>query len=876
MQIKNIFLILLFILIHLSSNAQNVSGKITDTNGNPIPFATVYCKALANGTTSNIEGNYQLDLPKGEWILHYRYLGYKTKEVKIKVSANDLEMNVALAAQNYQLKEVKVLANGEDPANFVMRKAIAMGDYYTKQVSEYRNKVYLKGSGKILSVPRLFKKQLAKEGITKNKTFVTENISKIHFELPDKIDEEVISIRSSGLDEQADPMQFITMNLYNTADEGFISPLRKNAFSVYKFKLESIFEDQGRMINRIKITPKRKGKDLFRGYINIAEDYWNIHSADLQLSLPMTEAQIRQIYAPIEQEVWMPVSFDFTIQFKGLGFKFNGTYVASIKDYEITLNPALNHNYLKQEVLAKKIEEQSVQQITNHEESTILSKKEKKRKEEIKKLMEKEDINNAEMRKLQRLMEKENRPKEKVKEPLEIKIEKIKIAKDAKTKDSLYWAQMRPIPLSSDEMISFEQKDSIVKKKNTPEYKDSVRRANREFRWKYLLQGKTYFYKETNSYFTTPGLLDPTQISFNTVEGINFGAPFKYRQNDTLGHYFDISSNANYGFSREHLDFNLASNYRYNGIKRAWIGFKLGSEAVDFNQRNGINPTLNMLTSLYYKDNHLKLYDKNYIKIYHRTDLANGLHFNTMLEYANRKQLYNNSKWNIWNPSNNDYTSNIPEGIDPNFVGDSKAFTLSAKLSYTPHHRYYIKHGVKRMMYFHEQPTFNLLYKKSFKNVFNSNSEYELLEASVRQEIETGFNDRLTYQIKAGKFFSRPDYFADFKHFATSKPVFMLEAYLETFRLLDYYQHSTNDKYLEGHLQFSSDRLLLKRLPILNNSLAIQEKIFVNYLTSPNYKNYWEVGYGLSQIFLLLDIEVFCNFKGKEYQETGLKIKLNL
>jgi len=104
----------------------------------------------------------------------------------------------------------------------------------------------------------------------------------------------------------------------------------------------------------------------------------------------------------------------------------------------------------------------------------------------------------------------------------------------------------------------------------------------------------------------------------------------------------------------------------------------------------------------------------------------------------------------------------------------------------------------------------------------------------------------------------------------------MLEAYLETFRLLDYYQHSTNDKYLEGHLQFSSDRLLLKRLPILNNSLAIQEKIFVNYLTSPNYKNYWEVGYGLSQIFLLLDIEVFCNFKGKEYQETGLKIKLNL
>lgn len=261
----------LFSLSTLAGFSQQLSGIITNSEGEPIPFANIYVKDLATGTTTNLEGEYQLDLPRGEWNLSFRYLGYKTKEVQIHMQSNDLQMNVELAAQTYQLKEVKVLASGEDPAYYVMRKAIAMGEYYTKQVSEYRNTVYLKGTGKINKVPGLLKKKLEKEGIAPNKTFVTENISKIHFELPDKIQEEVISIRSSGQSNETNPMQFITANLYDTRKEGFISPLDKNALSVYRYQLESIFEDQGRMINKIKVIPKRKGKDLFRGYLNIAK-----------------------------------------------------------------------------------------------------------------------------------------------------------------------------------------------------------------------------------------------------------------------------------------------------------------------------------------------------------------------------------------------------------------------------------------------------------------------------------------------------------------------------------------------------------------------------------------------------------------------------
>ncbi|WP_372753646.1 DUF5686 family protein [Labilibaculum sp.] len=870
---------ILLLFCSFFSNAKQITGIISDTEGKPIPFANIYCTQLATGTTSNIDGEYQLELPIGEWNLQYRYLGFKTKEVNVNMSENTLEINVALAPQTYQLSEVKVLASGEDPAYFVMRKAIAMGDYYTKQVSEYNNTVYLKGSGKVTSVPGLFKKKLEEEGIVKGKTYVTENISKIHFELPDKVDEEVISIRTSGLDEQANPMQFITANLYNTRDDGFISPLDKTAFSVYRFQLESVFEDQGRTINRIKIIPKRKGKDLFRGYLNIAETYWNIHSADLKLSLPMTDVNMHQLYAPVKDDVWMPVSFDFNIEFKGMGFGLNGMYVASIKDYKVTLNPNLNHDFLKQQELARIQEAENIKQLNNQEESEVVSAKEKKRKEEIQDLLDKNEMDNGDMRRLYRLMEKENEEKrsEKIREPLEIKIEKVKMAKDAKNKDSLYWDEMRPIPLSSDEKISFEKKDSIEIVRNTPEYKDSVRKANREFKFKHLLLGKTYRYKEENSTFSIPGIFALDKISYNTVQGFTFDAPFRYTKQDTIGHYFDIEPNLIYAFSRKHLDFSLESKYRYKGMKRAWIGFKAGSEAVDFNASTGIHPFLNAMSSLYFKDNYLKLYDKNYAGIWQKTDISNGLSLFTSLEYANRKQLYNTNKWYIFDPDDKEYSSNIPEGIDPSLVKDSKAFTFMAQLEYTPRHRYTISKGVKRMTRYHNQPTFALRYKQGINDIFDSETDYSLLEVAVKQGIETGFNDRLEYKMKAGSYLSnKQSFFADYRHFNTSKPRVMIGSSWDNFRLLDYYQYSTTEDYLEGHLLYTSDRLLLKRLPILNNSLAIQENIFTNYLTHADKKNYWEVGYGLSQIFLLLDVEVVWSFDGSHHRDTGVKLKFNL
>jgi hypothetical protein len=73
------------------------------------------------------------------------------------------------------LQSVTVRADKEDPAYTVMRKAIAKAKYHTQQIDAYSAKVYLKGKGQLKDYPWLAKKELEKEGITKDRVFISES-----------------------------------------------------------------------------------------------------------------------------------------------------------------------------------------------------------------------------------------------------------------------------------------------------------------------------------------------------------------------------------------------------------------------------------------------------------------------------------------------------------------------------------------------------------------------------------------------------------------------------------------------------------------------------------------------------------------------------
>ena len=55
-------------------------------------------------------------------------------------------------------------------------------------------------------------------------------------------------------------------------------------------------------------NPRSKGDDVIDGMLYIVEDWWSIHSMDINTSKTGHRCQHQAVYAPIEDKAWMPVS----------------------------------------------------------------------------------------------------------------------------------------------------------------------------------------------------------------------------------------------------------------------------------------------------------------------------------------------------------------------------------------------------------------------------------------------------------------------------------------------------------------------------------------------------------------------------------------
>ena len=102
-----------------------ITGVVTDSKGESIIGANVIVKGNpANGTITNLEGRYEINVPSEETILLVSYLGYNTEEVKIKGKRN---INVMLYEDSKALDEVVVIGYGKQKKNSVVSSINAIG-----------------------------------------------------------------------------------------------------------------------------------------------------------------------------------------------------------------------------------------------------------------------------------------------------------------------------------------------------------------------------------------------------------------------------------------------------------------------------------------------------------------------------------------------------------------------------------------------------------------------------------------------------------------------------------------------------------------------------------------------------------------------------
>ncbi len=91
----------------------SVKGRIVDQNQNPLVGASIIEKGTTNGTVTDVNGNYSINVMGNDPILQFTFIGYLTQEVKV---GQQSVIDVTLIEDVTQLGEVVVTALGFEVA----------------------------------------------------------------------------------------------------------------------------------------------------------------------------------------------------------------------------------------------------------------------------------------------------------------------------------------------------------------------------------------------------------------------------------------------------------------------------------------------------------------------------------------------------------------------------------------------------------------------------------------------------------------------------------------------------------------------------------------------------------------------------------------
>ena len=103
--------IFLFLFVSILTNAQTfiLNGKVVNENKEPLPGATVLVKEENKGTSTDFDGKFRINFPKGKYIIQVSFVGYKSVSKEVSLTKNDA-IEFVLSANSTVLEEVLVSA----------------------------------------------------------------------------------------------------------------------------------------------------------------------------------------------------------------------------------------------------------------------------------------------------------------------------------------------------------------------------------------------------------------------------------------------------------------------------------------------------------------------------------------------------------------------------------------------------------------------------------------------------------------------------------------------------------------------------------------------------------------------------------------------
>lgn len=613
---KQSLLFVFFIIISLAATAGNVTGTIRDDKGNPLPYASITVKGTSRGTNANSAGSYSIELAPGRYTLIAQYVGYARQEKEINVSGQPLTVDFTLSIQELTLSEV-IVKKGEDPAYGIIRNAIKKRDYYNNQVDSFSVNVYIKGLLRSGGMPeKLFGKKIERDAgdgldsLGKGIIFLSESLTQVDFAKPGKIKFRVISSRESGGGYGLSFPFFINFYQNNVSvfdnnlnPRGFISPIADGALNYYRYRYEGSFIEEGKMINTITVTPRRKNEPLFSGTIQITEDDWRIYSADLlttrenQLEL-LDSLRITQQHTAVSTDIWRTRNQILYVAAKKFGFHIMGNFVNVYNDYNLA--PAFSKKHFDRTLMKY---------------DTAFNKKDSAYWSTVRPVA----------------LEQE----EKLNFVFKDSINRVR-------RDSMGSKSFRDSLRRSQEPVSVKgiawsgQGHTWYGKKGTFSWRMKPLLPQIEYN---TIEGISLNLEQTYQYFG-PRLKYGYQLDWNTRYGFS---------NSHLNSYGQLTIRPK------------TMNYR-----NRYLRLSGGKRVSQFNRDNPIDPLTNAVYTLFARRNYMKLYENWFGKIEYNNKLESGLGINLHLTYEDRLPLQNTIEFSFfdkdraWLPNHPYELSHLP------------------------------------------------------------------------------------------------------------------------------------------------------------------------------------------------------------------------
>lgn len=813
-RMKLLLLITLLGIISYTGYTQTINGTITDSKNEVLAFSSIVVKGTTQGASANSKGLYSIQLQPGSYTLVCQYIGYKSVEKKITVErGKNIEVNFQLEPQQYSLQDVTVNTNGEDPAYTIIRKTISKRTEHLKEIKKFTADVYLKGQMQLRDYPdRFFGQKVDFEDGDSSKRkmlFLSETIAKYSVDEPNKEKIEVVSTKVSG---------------------------RSNAFGFSSPQIISFYN------NTIQV-----GEDLNpRGFISpIASNALSFYRYKFQgtfyengVEISRIKVMPRRKYEPLFQgyiniieNEWRIHSLRLTLV-REQQMQFLDTLVV-----EQLYVPTGNVWVIKNQVIYPSGKIFGFDFFGSFVQ-----------------VYDRFNLNPAFARKY-----------------FDNTI--IKIYDSANKKTMAYWDSIRPLPLVKEEALDYKKKDSLEQVRKDPKYMDSVdRKRNKISPGAILFTGQSISKQKKKLFINFDPLINT--FNYNTVEGgvLHFTPTFNKRFDEVSRKSLQVTPYLRYGFANKRLNAHITGRYNFGKKYFNSITVSGGRRVFQYNNAQPITSRINTYTTLLYENNHLKIYEANFLRFNYAAGIGNGLTFAAGFQFQDRFGLNNLADPVSWkNITGRSFTPNYPVDITGTVMPRNQLASFTAGLTWRPGGKY-IELPDRKIGLGSDFPTFNFSVTHAVKGLLGSDADFTKWRLAVSDDLDLKLGGKLSYRGSMGGFLNAKQVFIpDYTHFQGNQTV-LANNPLSGFQLAPYYRYSNTAKfYATANVDYHLNGLLTNKIPgfrRLNWFLVTG----ANLLYTQNGKSYYETFVGLENILKFMRVDFVKGFEKKGPSPGGIRI----